>query len=348
MRKKFLCIFLTLLFVLGVTSCSQNKDSTAGKDTGNREIKVIDVIGKEVTLKAPAKKVVGTHNPSLNTVVVIGGGGKYLAGFGNKDMARGLYENVIDGYNDLPQIGKGKDINMETVVGLGADLAVIPERFASQAETYQSSDVPALVVLPNDENFDTVSNALKIVGKALGEDQRANDITSFIDTKLNEISDKVASAPKKPSILFLGGTNALSVAPNAMIQTYIIEKAGGKNAVSGIDKKGEFADVSIEEIIEWNPDIIWVPSYAKYSVDDLLNDPAWSSIKAVQDKAVYVFPSAMEPWDYPTASSILGVCWAANNLHGDLYNTDSFMKDVDAFYQMVYGKTFTKEQLGLH
>ncbi|MBO3282578.1 ABC transporter substrate-binding protein, partial [Intestinimonas butyriciproducens] len=70
---------------------------------------------------------------------------------------------------------------------------------------------------------------------------------------------------------------------------------GGANAVSGLDKKGEFADVSIAQIVGWNPDIIWVPSYAKYKVEDILNDPAWSSIKAVQDKAVYVFPSSLEP-----------------------------------------------------
>ncbi len=345
MKKKLLCMILALTLILSVTACSPKQDASSDKTSG--EIKVTDAIGREVTLTAPATKVVGTHNPSLNTAVVIGGGGKYIAGFGNKDMARGLYEEVIDGYNDLPQIGKGKDINMETVMELGADLAILPERFASQADQFSEVNVPAVVALPNDESFDTVTNSLKIVGKALGEDKRAEEITSFIDDKINNISKKVGAASEKPSILFLGGTSSLTVAPDAMIQTYIIEKAGGTNAVSGLDKKGEFADVSIEQIVGWNPDIIWVPSYAKYKVDDILNDPAWSSIKAVQNKAVYVFPSSLEPWDYPTASSVLGVCWAANNLHGDLYNSDDFMKDVDAFYQMVYGKTFTKEQLGL-
>lgn len=78
--------------------------------------------------------------------------------------------------------------------------------------------------------------------------------------------------------------------------------------------------MSIEQIVGWNlPLILSGYLYAKYKADDLLNDPAWSNIKAVQDKAVYVFPSSLEPWDYPTASSVLGVCWAANNLHGDLY-----------------------------
>lgn len=215
MKKKLLCMILALTLILSVTACSPKQDASSDKTSG--EIKVTDAIGREVTLTAPATKVVGTHNPSLNTAVVIGGGGKYIAGFGNKDMARGLYEEVIDGYNDLPQIGKGKDINMETVMELGADLAILPERFASQADQFAEVNVPAVVALPNDESFDTVTNSLKIVGKALGEDKRAEEITSFIDDKINNVSKKVGAASEKPSILFLGGTSSLTVAPDAMI-----------------------------------------------------------------------------------------------------------------------------------
>ena len=44
---------------------------------------------------------------------------------------------------------------------------------------------------------------------------------------------------------------------------------------------------------------------------------------------------------------MLGLCWIANNLHPDLYTQEDLMKDVDSFYQTVYGKTFTALELGL-
>ena len=68
---------------------------------------------------------------------------------------------------------------------------------------------------------------------------------------------------------------------------------------------------------------------------------------AVQNGAVYSFPSALEPWDYPTASACLGVCWAAYNLHPDLYSYEELIEDVNALYDLIYGQTFTEEQIGI-
>ena len=79
----------------------------------------------------------------------------------------------------------------------------------------------------------------------------------------------------------------------------------------------------------------------------MLNDSAWSSITAIKNKAIYEFPSVLEPWDYPTAAVALGVCWATHNLHPDLYSLDDLKEDTDEFYNLVYGKTFTLEQIGL-
>ena len=79
----------------------------------------------------------------------------------------------------------------------------------------------------------------------------------------------------------------------------------------------------------------------------MLNDPKLAEVTAVKNGAVYMFPSALEPWDYPTASTCLGVCWAAYNLHPDLYSKDKLMKSADEFYKLVYGKTFTADELGI-
>ncbi len=66
------------------------------------------------------------------------------------------------------------------------------------------------------------------------------------------------------------------------------------NAVSGVEGLGGFVDVSIEQIIAWDPDVIWFPQYSDYTAEDLLNDPAWSSISAVQNNRVHQFPSRLE------------------------------------------------------
>lgn len=312
------------------------------------KITVTDVTGRIVTLDKPASNILGTHNPSLNTGIVLGGGDKYIIGFGNKQMANELYDYVMEDYDSIVQIGKGNNINFETVVSLGNNnVAILPERFKSQVEQYENVGVKAIVALPNTESFDTIKNSLTIVGKVLGEENKAKNINTFIDNSIFETKEIAQKATAKPSVMFLGSSSPFSVATTSMIQTDIIEMAGGTNAVKNIDVQGSFADVNIEQIIVWNPDIIWVPSYASYTVEDLLNDPKWSSIKAIKDKAVYVFPSDLEPWDYPTASAALGLRWGLYNLHPELYSLEDLMKNADEFYNLVYGKKFTAEQMGI-
>ena len=310
-------------------------------------IVIVDVIGREVTLEQPATKLTGTHNPTLNAAVVLGGGGKYLAGFGSKSMGRALYEQVIEGFDVLPEVGKGSNINIESVIATGADLVILPERHQDLVPQFEAANIPVLVILDSTENFETVKQTMKLLGMALGENEKAEKISSFLDSQLKNAQNLLKDVTEKPSVLFLGGSSALSVAPGSMIQTTLIEAGGGVNAVSGVEGLGGFVDVSIEQIIAWNPDVIWFPQYADFTADDLLNDPAWSSISAIQNKRVYEFPSKLEPWDQPTAALALGVDWALYNLHPDLYSFESLMKNVDEFYTIVYDKTFTAEQLGI-
>ena len=42
--------------------------------------------------------------------------------------------------------------------------------------------------------------------------------------------------------------------------------------------------MNTEQIIKWNPDIIYIPAYADYTVQDVLNNKDWSNVKAVRDK----------------------------------------------------------------
>ena len=325
---------------------------TSGAGTGAAQaagspVTITDVTGRTVTLPKPAVKVVGTHNPTLNIAVILGGGGKYLAGFGNKNMAGGLYGYVYPGLADVVQIGRGSDINMESVLQVGADLVILPQRFASLVGQFEGVGVPAAVILPNSESFETIKTSLTLMGALVGADERAAQIVAYFDGKIHAAKEIAAKATDKPAALFLGGSSQLTVANGLMLQSEILETVGAVNAAKNVGGAGEFQEVSVEEIIGWNPDVIYIPAYASYSVDDLLNDSAWGSIKAIKNKRVFKFPSSLEPWDYPTPSAAIGLVWLLHNLYPALYSMDQVVKDANEYYQMIYGQTFSAEQLGL-
>lgn len=366
--KKIISLLLVLVMALSLAACGAKQEAPATTEapvveapaetaapetqapTENSEWPktIVDVVGNEITLEAPATRLVGTHNPTMNMAVILGGGGKYIAGFGNKEMADVLYSYVYpELQDDVIQIGKGKNVNYETVLTTDADLAILPQRFAYMVEEFNAVDIPAIVILTSKESYDTIRNALTLVGQVTGEEDRAAQIITYFDGVINKLNERTASVAEKPSVMFLGSSNMYSVAPGAMIQSDIMETAGAVNAVTGVDVQGSFADVSAEEIVGWNPDIIWVPDYADYTVEDVLNAPEFQSITAVQNGAVYTFPCNLEPWDYPSTSACLGAAWATWNLHPELYTYDELMSDINGLYDLLYGQTFTAEQIGI-
>jgi iron complex transport system substrate-binding protein len=344
-RVKQVVVLFVLLSLLAGCGAEQPKAAPVPAAPKPDPIKITDQLNRTIELPAVAKRVIGTHNPSLNMVVVLDGKGTRFAGFGNKDMAYRLYEIVAPEVNTAKEVGRGKTLNMETVASVKPDLMILPARFKSQVDDLKPLNIPCIVL--DVEKFDSIKDALKIVGKAIGQTPRATEIVSFFDQKTTDIKTLAAKATKKPTVLMLSGSSKTAVSTDAMLQNLMIETAGGKNVTAGYKADELWTEVNIEQIIKWNPEVIFVPVYASYKVEDILKDPAWSKISAVRNKKVYLFPSNMEPWDYPVAAASLGLCWTCYTLHPELYSYDSLIKDVNQFYQLVYGKTFTPEQLGL-
>jgi iron complex transport system substrate-binding protein len=341
--RNALCLALSFMIVVMLfVSCSPKEDPLpVDPDTS---ITVTDHLGRTVELPGPAQRVIGTHNPSMNMVVVLDGNGSRIAGFGSKDMSYGIYDVIAPEIETVTQIGKGKELNIETVISVEPDLLIIPARFQSSIEQMDELNIPCIAL--DVEKFDSIKSALLLVGKAIGQEERAQTIVQFYDEMISKMDGIAKAAEEKPRVLMLSKSSPTAVSTDAMLQNLMIETAGGTNVTAGFQPDELWTEVDIEQIIAWNPDVIYVPVYATYTVEDILNDPQWASISAVKNKKVYRFPSTLEPWDYPVAASCLGLCWVTYNLHPEIYSFEDLMEDVDRYYQFVYGRTFDVEEFG--
>lgn len=360
--KRFLAVFLTMTMLTGCSTTSDVPEETGSAeevvdeaveeadndvDVATSEVSIVDVVGREVTLEQPAQRVVGVHNPTMSTAIILGGGGEHLAAFNSKEPIGDLYSYVFPELETLPKIGTGKDINIEACIEADADLAILPERNVKQVELFEEVGIPVAVVLSSDESFDTIKQTLTMLGTLLGEDERALEISNIIDSKLAKASELTADVTEKKKVLFLGNSSQLSVSNGTMLQSAIIEAAGGENVAKDLPGEGSYVDVSIEEIVNMNPEVIYLPNTAKYTIDDIKNDEVWQTVDAVINDNIYVFPSDLEPWDYPTPAACLGVMWSVSNLYPELYSVDEVIADANEYYGYVYGQEFTAEQIGL-
>ena len=101
------------------------------------------------------------------------------------------------------------------------------------------------------------------------------------------------------------------------------------NTTSGVQ-------VSIEQVISWNPDIIITNDQEFY--DSVYSDSNWANINAVKNKEVYVSPQSPFKWfDRPVgANMIIGVPWTAKVIYPDDYKDIDMVSATKEFYSNFY------------
>src|SRR5215472_16762586 len=88
--------------------------------------------------------------------------------------------------------------------------------------------------------------------------------------------------------------NGLETGLTGSINTEIIERAGGIDVAERGNARGGIANVSIEQVLAWAPDIIitWdAHFYTGYA-----NDPVWAAVPAAKDRRVFLAPRLPFGW----------------------------------------------------
>ena len=198
--------------------------------------------------------------------------------------------------------------------------------------------IPVVQLTFND--FDSLKECFRLTGDILGGEarQRAEKYISYLDLKLNQITRITAGIPpeQKPKVLHIRRLAPLMVDGKGSIIDAWISIAGGINVA---DSGGE---VSMEQILAWDPDVIILgnTALAQNGVEDgiktmaeILNDGKWQRFRAVQQGKVYTSPEGVFFWDRYSAEEALQIQWAAKTLHPDKFADIDITQETQYFYR---------------
>ena len=304
----------------------------SGGSVSDWPVTITDHAGRQVTIKEKPQRIVSCYYISTSLLIALDCEDR-LVGIESKADQRNIYRLAAPELIELPNTGSVKKFNMEQCIALEPDLIIIPKKLSSQAETL--SDLGFTVIVVNPESDRELREMIAMVGKAVGEKKRAEDLLKFYDTKLDNLR-KAVKDEDRPTVYLAGNSNMYSTAPSGMYQNGLIQNAGGINVAS--DLSGDnWKTISPEQLLAWDPDFIIVVPEAGYSVEDIYKEKALSSLTAVKKGRVYAMPSEFEAWDSPVPSGIIGNLWLAEVLHGDCYSGDDLKKDASYFYKHFYG-----------
>lgn len=116
--------------------------------------------------------------------------------------------------------------------------------------------------------------------------------------------------------------------------------------MEGLDFSGYGVEISAEELLEVNPDIIVVNGARSQQVyADLMADETLSQLDAVTSGQVYIVPNGIHTWSGTGPECILYIQWLAKTLHPDLFTDVDMHKVIQDFYSTFYFTDFTDEEV---
>jgi iron complex transport system substrate-binding protein len=241
--------------------------------------------------------------------------------------------------------GRGNTANLETVLALKPDLILdvgsTSATFVSLADRVQEQTSIPYALL--DGRFTGIAGTYRMLGALIGRGEDAEKLARTTEDTLKTITGRVEpiAMSKRPKVYYARGPRGLATGLGGSINVETIELIARN--VAG-ETQGGLANVSIEQILVWNPEII-VTIDQEFAAS-VRNDPSWASVKAVRDNRVHLSPKMPFGWvDFPpSVNRLIGLWWLAKILYPERFPEDLRVLTQD-FYTRFYHVTPTSAQI---
>jgi iron complex transport system substrate-binding protein len=241
--------------------------------------------------------------------------------------------------------GRGNTANLESVLALKPDLILdvgsTSATYVSLAErVQQQTGIPYALL---DGRFLSLSTSYEKLGRLIGRAGDGADFADYCNMTLSVITNRIAFLPadKRPRVYYARGPRGLVTGLGGSINVETIELVARN--VAG-ESKGGLANVSIEQVLLWNPDVI--VTIDQDFAASVRSDPAWAAVNAVRDNRVHLSPKMPFGWvDFPpSVNRLIGLWWLGKILYPELFPEDLRALTRD-FYAKFYHVTPTAEQI---
>ncbi len=254
-------------------------------------------------------------------------------------------------YADLPMLGRltgrGNTANVEVVLQAKPDVIIdygsVRPTIVSLAErVQQQTGMPYLLL---DGDFDRMVEAILLVGRIANEEKRAEELARYVKDTMSDINRRVAGIPagRRPRVYYGRGSHGLNTGLAGSISAEFIEQLGAVNVAAEMGRGG-LVQVSIEQVLHWNPDVVVTIDPNFYALARA--HPLWRELPAIRAGRFYLAPSVPFGWiDFPPSiNRLIGLRWLARILYPEAFPED-LRPIVRDFYTRCYHQTPSEAQL---
>ncbi len=254
-------------------------------------------------------------------------------------------------YAELPTLGRltgrGNTANIEVVLQAKPDVILdygtVNATYASLADrVQQQTGIPYLLL---DGDFDRMAEAALQIGRIAGEEKRAESLARYTQETVADINQRIAKMPvgQRPRVYYGRGPQGLNTGLAGSINIEFIEQLGAVNVAAELGKGG-LVQMSIEQVLRWNPDVVVTIDPNFYAL--ATKHPLWRELPAIKAGRIHLAPNLPFGWiDFPpSVNRLIGLRWLARLLYPQAFPED-LRPIVRDFYTRCYHQAPSEAQL---
>ncbi|AYH10800.1 ABC transporter substrate-binding protein [Pectobacterium parmentieri] len=301
---------------------------------------VTDDVGHSVVLKGPVLRIADAWYAHHSLLMALGVGDRIVATVNHPEDRPWMFK-VQPSLNSALR-ANGLTFNSESLLSAGID-AVFVSRGNSDAEVYRQAKLPVLEMFFND--YPSMKRSMLNTAQAIGTPealQRAEHYNQYLEETVAAVSQKTnaLSEKQRPRVLHIASLEPLKIDGNGTLVDTWITLAGGRNAAASV--KGNLHEVSPEEVLAWQPDIIIIGGNAGEISQSPYAD-LFKGLDAVRHQRVWKNPVGVFPWDRYGVETALQLKWAASRLHPDLFADIDMTNVTQDFYSRFFNYALSTE-----
>ena len=355
-----ICLVMSVSLLTGYseTKAATEEPTQSGEKDATQETaetrEITDMAGRKVTVPAAENiESVFSAGPVAAIFLYMVAPDKLLGwNYELNDVEKSI---ILDKYQDLPNFGMGDSVNYEAVIAANPTIAInsgkINDAMVSDCDALSESlGIPVVAV---DNELNNSAEAFRFMGELLGVEDHAEELAQYAEqvfTDINALSD--IPEEKKVSVYFGNGEDSLETAPRGSQHAQILDAINAVNVADLELGDGSRVQISAEQLLAWNPDVIVVNGEPKAdksgnsAAEDILSNPDYASLKAVQDQKVYGTPNAPFSWvDRPAGPNrLIGMRWFSALIYPEYIKCD-INEEIHKFFDLFYHVDLSDEQL---
>lgn len=273
-----------LAVVIYLTSCSASKDAPKG----GTYFEFTDDLNNTVVLKEKPKSVVSAMGSYCEMWIL--SGGELVGATDDAVSERGME------LDKAQIIGTVKDPNVELILSLSPDFVILStdvETHIKLAKTLTSAGIAHAYF--KEDSYSDYLRILKLFTQITDNPDLYDQYGTPVQKQIDEVLARVGARQESPKVLLI---RSMSTKAKALKSDHMVGTMLSDIGVDNIAERHEslLEDLSMETIIDENPDFIFVVTMGKVDAaiatleNGIMANPAWNNLAAVKNNNYHVLP----------------------------------------------------------